>query len=113
MAVISDLLLPCEKLNFLTSYSVRRDEYFLKQDISQVKIEEKPTNKVSLEDVKDQVSSYGQQINQYLERIGAKMENYKFDVLKVPSGISLDIAFKASFTFKNNETTAAVSTARK
>jgi hypothetical protein len=61
--------------------------------------------KLSYDDVKQQVTSYGQQINQYLEKVGARLESYKFDVLKVPNGISLDLEFKASFSMKKNETT--------
>ncbi|MFI5421475.1 MAG: hypothetical protein ACHQ1H_10960 [Nitrososphaerales archaeon] len=56
------------------------------------------TEKVSqsLDDAKAQLVSYGNQIQQYLGEIDAKVETYKFSIEKQDEGLSVDIAFRAT-----------------
>jgi hypothetical protein len=50
----------------------------------------------SVDAVKSQLMSYGNQIQEYLSSIDAKVENYKFSVEKTPNGLSIDCHFKAT-----------------
>ena len=50
----------------------------------------------SLDDVKQQLATYGSQIQEYLGKINAKVEAYKFSVEKMENGLSVDVVFKAS-----------------
>ncbi len=50
----------------------------------------------SLDDAKQQLITYGSQIQEYLGKINAKVETYKFSVEKMENGLSVDIAFKAT-----------------
>jgi len=50
----------------------------------------------SVDAVKSQLVSYGNQIQEYLSSIDAKVENYKFSIEKTPTGLSIDCQFKAT-----------------
>jgi hypothetical protein len=50
----------------------------------------------SMDSVKNQLMTYGNQIQEYLGKIDAKVENYKFSVEKTDSGLSIDCHFKAT-----------------
>jgi hypothetical protein len=56
------------------------------------------TEKVSqsLDDARAQLVSYGNQIQEYLGEIDAKVETYKFSIEKQDEGLSVDIAFRAT-----------------
>jgi len=56
----------------------------------------------SVESVKNQLASYGNQIQQYLSSVDAKVENYKFVVEKTANGLSIDCQFKAILTSTDN-----------
>ena len=56
----------------------------------------------SMENVKSQLISYGNQIQEYLGKIDAKVENYKFSIEKTDGGLSIDCHFKA--TIQSNGT---------
>jgi hypothetical protein len=57
-----------------------------------------PENKspISLEDAKNQLVSFGTQIQEYLSKVDANVENYKFSVEKMQDGIAIDVAFRAT-----------------
>jgi len=50
----------------------------------------------SMDAVKHQLMTYGNQIQEYLSNIDAKVENYKFSVEKTENGLSIDCQFKAT-----------------
>jgi hypothetical protein len=50
----------------------------------------------SMDDVRGQLVSYGNQIQEYLGEIDAKVETYKFSIEKQEEGLSVDIAFRAT-----------------
>jgi hypothetical protein len=57
-----------------------------------------PENKspISLEDARNQIVSFGTQIQEYLNKVDAHVENYKFSVEKMEDGIAIDVAFRAT-----------------
>jgi hypothetical protein len=55
----------------------------------------------SMDSVKNQLMTYGSQIQEYLGKIDAKVENYKFSIEKTDSGLSIDCHFRA--TIQSNE----------
>jgi conjugal transfer/entry exclusion protein len=50
----------------------------------------------SIDSIKDQLSEYGNQIQQYLKNVNATVEDYKFSIEKRENGLSIDIEFKAT-----------------
>jgi hypothetical protein len=58
-------------------------------------------NTVSIGDVRQQLSKYGQQLNSYLRQVDANVENYKFLVEKAPEGISIAFSLKATINTKS------------
>jgi len=50
----------------------------------------------SMDNVKNQLITYGNQIQEYLGKIDAKVENYKFSIEKTDGGLSIDCHFKAT-----------------
>jgi len=50
---------------------------------------------ISLEDAKAKLTSFGTQIQEYLDKVDANVENYKFSIEKTNGGIAVDVAFKA------------------
>ena len=49
-----------------------------------------------MDNVKSQLMTYGSQIQEYLEKVDAKVENYKFSIEKTDTGLSIDCHFKAT-----------------
>ena len=50
----------------------------------------------SMDNVKSQLMTYGSQIQEYLGKVDAKVENYKFSIEKSDGGLSIDCQFKAT-----------------
>lgn len=50
----------------------------------------------SLDSVKLQLLSYGSQIQEYLGKVDASIDGYKFSIEKQGDGLSIDIAFRAT-----------------
>ncbi len=68
----------------------------VKNNVAENVKEQTQNQSKSLDEAKQQLAAYGQQIQQYLGKIDAKVETYKFSVEKVENGLIVDIAFKAS-----------------
>ncbi|MHB1869125.1 MAG: hypothetical protein ACYCPP_09300 [Nitrososphaerales archaeon] len=49
----------------------------------------------SLESVKEQLLTYGSQIQEYLGKVNANIDGYKFSIEKQGDGLLIDIAFRA------------------
>ena len=49
----------------------------------------------SLEGVKEQLLSFGSQIQEYLGKVDANVDGYKFSIEKQGDGLLIDIAFRA------------------
>jgi len=49
----------------------------------------------SLESVKEQLLTYGIQIQEYLGKVDANIDGYKFSIEKQGDGLLIDIAFRA------------------
>lgn len=49
----------------------------------------------SLESVKQQLLAYGSQIQEYLGKVDANIDGYKFSIEKQGDGLLIDIAFRA------------------
>ncbi len=60
------------------------------------KMKEDDKKSISLEDAKTQLVSFGNQIHQYLGKVDANIETYKFSVEKIQAGIVVDVAFRAT-----------------
>jgi hypothetical protein len=45
--------------------------------------------------IKDQLSTYGAQIQDYLKNVKAEVSDYKFTVEKSEQGLDIDVRFKA------------------
>jgi len=60
------------------------------------KMKEDDKKSISLEDAKTQLISFGNQIHEYLGKVDANIENYKFSVEKLEDGIAIDVAFRAT-----------------
>jgi hypothetical protein len=54
------------------------------------------TNEILSTDGKNQLINYWTKFQEYLTKINAKVENYKFTIEKTDSGLSLDCYFKAT-----------------
>ena len=50
----------------------------------------------SLDGVRQQLLSYGNQIQEYLTKVDAKVDTYKLSIEKHSDGLSLDFAFRAT-----------------
>jgi conjugal transfer/entry exclusion protein len=55
----------------------------------------------SLDSIRNQLTTYGSQIQEYLKNVNANVEDYKFSIEKKENGLSVDIEFKASIQGKN------------
>ena len=55
----------------------------------------------SMDTVRNQLTTYGTQISEYLGKIDAKVDRYKFSVEKIDGGLSID--FQLSAMIKNNQ----------
>ncbi|HME19329.1 MAG TPA: hypothetical protein VKF15_06325 [Nitrososphaerales archaeon] len=51
---------------------------------------------ISVDNVKDQLMSFEHQIKQYLERLEATVDTYKFSVEKQGEGLTIDMALRAT-----------------
>jgi predicted nucleic acid-binding Zn-ribbon protein len=61
------------------------------------KVKEQTQNQSkTLDDARQQLTTYGNQIQEYLGKIDAKVETYRFSVEKIENGLLVDIAFKAT-----------------
>ena len=49
----------------------------------------------TMENVRRQLQTYGKEIQEYLSRVEANVEGYKFSVEKHGDGIEVDVEFKA------------------
>ncbi len=54
----------------------------------------------SMDKAKQQLMTYGNQIQEYLGQIDAKIDSYKFSIEKKDEGLSIDIAFRATVSPK-------------
>lgn len=54
----------------------------------------------SLDNVKSQLLSYGNQIHKCLENVDAKVDGYKFSVERKEDGLTVDCQFKATILQK-------------
>ncbi len=68
--------------------------------MSTIATEKKPTEqrnemRLALENVRGQVLTFSNQIQEYLTNIQAEVENYKFSVEKHGDGVEVEIDFKA------------------
>lgn len=51
----------------------------------------------SMDNIKNQLATYGNQIQEYLRKANAKVDDYKFAIEKKENGgLSIDILFKAT-----------------
>jgi hypothetical protein len=57
-------------------------------------------NTVNFEEIRGQIAKYGQQINEYLGKIDANIDTYKFSVEKSAGGMTVDVAFRATIKMK-------------
>jgi hypothetical protein len=55
----------------------------------------KETFSVSLESIRKEIVSFETRIREYLEKIGAEVEEYKFSVDKRAEGVEVELRFKA------------------
>jgi len=56
----------------------------------------KEEGEVSIDNVKDKILSYEHQIKDYLTKIDAKVDTYRFSVEKHGEAITIDISFRAT-----------------
>jgi len=61
---------------------------------------EKDGDHVSLDNVRNQISSYEHQIREYLDKLDATVEAYKFSVEKHGDGLTIDISLRATIHSK-------------
>jgi gas vesicle protein len=59
-----------------------------------------PNARESLGNIQDQLATYGSQIQEYLKTVKAEISDYKFAVEKSPTGLDIDVRFKAQVTMK-------------
>jgi len=61
---------------------------------------EKDGDRVSLDNVRNQISSYEHEIREYLDKLDATVEAYKFSVEKHGDGLTIDMSLKATIHSK-------------
>jgi hypothetical protein len=61
---------------------------------------EKDEAHVSIDSVRNQITSYEHKIREYLEKLDANVEAYKFSVEKAGDGLVIDISFRATIHSK-------------
>jgi hypothetical protein len=61
---------------------------------------EKEGGHVSLDNVRNQISSYEHQIREYLDKLDATVDAYKFSVEKHGDGLTIDISLRATIQSK-------------
>lgn len=57
---------------------------------------------VSMESVRHEILSFGTQIHEYLSKVEANVEDYKFNVQKSGDGVEVEVNFKALIRPKHN-----------
>jgi hypothetical protein len=57
--------------------------------------------KDSLSSIQDQLTAYSNQIREYLNRVDADIENYKFAVEKTDDGLKIEVMFKGTLSSKD------------
>ncbi|MDA4128994.1 MAG: hypothetical protein OK422_06035 [Thaumarchaeota archaeon] len=58
---------------------------------------------VSLDSVRNQILTYEHQIKEYLDKLEAKVDTYKFSVERHGEGLTIDIAFRATVHAKGSK----------
>jgi hypothetical protein len=61
---------------------------------------EKGGGHVSIDNVRTQISSYERQIREYLDKLDATVDAYKFSVEKHGDGLTIDISLRATIQSK-------------
>ena len=61
---------------------------------------EKGEGHVSMDNVRNQISSYEHQIREYLDKLDATVDTYKFSVEKHGDGLTVDISLRATIQSK-------------
>jgi hypothetical protein len=64
---------------------------------------EKGGGHVSMDDVRNQISSYEHQIREYLDKLDATVEAYKFSVEKHGDGLTIDMSLRATIHSKESK----------
>jgi hypothetical protein len=60
----------------------------------------------SLEEVRERILSYENEIKDYLDNLNANVEYYKFSVEKHGDGVTVEVSVKATIRPKHTEATA-------
>lgn len=56
----------------------------------------KEESHISIEDIRNQMVTYGSEIQQYLKNVDARVDGYKFSVEKQGDGLEVEVQFKAN-----------------
>lgn len=54
--------------------------------------------------IQNQISAFGNQLEEYLDSIDADIQGYKFSVEKVDNGLNIDVLFKAKIKAQREST---------
>jgi hypothetical protein len=68
----------------------------MKKNVSESLHENSEKLNESLDGVKKQLLSYSTQIQEYLGKVDASIDGYKFSIEKQGDGLTIDIAFRAT-----------------
>lgn len=63
----------------------------------------------TLESVRRQILSFGTQIHEYLTKVEANVEDYKFNVQKKEDGVEVEVEFKAMIRPKHTSASKIIS----
>jgi hypothetical protein len=66
------------------------------------KTEKSEEGHVSVDGVRHQLLSYENQIKEYLDKLEATVDNYKFSVEKHDEGLTIDMALRATIHVKKS-----------
>ena len=58
----------------------------------------------STNSVKQQLTNYGSQVQEYLEKVDAKIDGFKFSLEKHNEELTFDLSFRATFHPRNAKT---------
>lgn len=61
----------------------------------------KEESRASLEDIRKQITTYGTEIQEYLKKVDARVDGYKFTVEKQGDGLEVEVQFKANVSPKH------------
>jgi hypothetical protein len=56
---------------------------------------------LNVDKIRSQLMTYGNEIQEYLNKVDAEVKDYKFSVEKQGNGIAIDVAFKATIRMKD------------